>query len=80
MGLARFVIILLIAAAGYWFWRRLRASSAARKARNQAPVDERSFVACGVCNVHVLKDRAFHTDGEWFCSAQHLEEHRSQHD
>ena len=79
MGLARLVIILLIAAAGYWFWRRLRASSTARKIDNEQQ-DARSFVECHECRVHVLKDRALHKDGEWFCSKQHLEKHRNHHD
>jgi uncharacterized protein len=68
-----------IALAAFWIWKihEGKKKRQAEQSKPQAPGPGKSsaalILACAHCGLHLPKDDAIETNGQWFCSKQHAQ-------
>lgn len=72
MGLFRLLFWIILIAAAFWLWRRLKKSASTRSAKQ--PRQAGLMVRCANCGVHVPQDQALQNNDQWFCSQAHLQQ------
>ncbi|HCP53330.1 MAG: hypothetical protein CMK72_18225 [Pseudomonadaceae bacterium] len=70
MGLFRLILIIAIAAAGYWLFRRITRPARPKTKANAA----KPMVRCAHCNLYLPQEQALEQNSRWYCSKKHLEQ------
>ncbi|MGA6098512.1 PP0621 family protein [Stutzerimonas marianensis] len=73
MGLFRLLFWIILIAAVFWLWRRLKKPASTRpgKRTEQASL---KMVRCAHCGVHVPEEQALQSHDQWYCSQAHLQQ------
>lgn len=71
--LLRLLFWILLLAALIWLWRR---TVTPRQAPGETEKPPTPMVRCSHCGVHLPREQALSSDGAWFCSSEHLQQHR----
>lgn len=68
----RLLFWIALIAIAIWLWRRIKNPGS----RPPSPTAEATqvMVRCAHCDLHVPQREALERDGNWYCSARHLEQ------
>lgn len=76
MGLIKLIILAALVWVALRFWRAMQQqrnteNSASQRPQTDAPV----MVRCAQCQVHLPESRALRAGDQWYCCAEHRDEH-----
>lgn len=69
MGISRFILLALLALAGWWVWKKAKQLSAGQA--NERLTQTTPMVCCAHCQLHLPKPDALHHLGHWYCCPAH---------
>ncbi|WP_341707816.1 PP0621 family protein [Halopseudomonas sp.] len=75
MGLIKLIILAALVWVGLRFWRALQHQRTSQQTPDQAPPDAPVMVRCAQCQVHLPQSRALRAGDQWYCCAEHRDEH-----
>ena len=68
--MAKLLFIALVVAVLWWFVRIYGKTTAGRRGSSQSSVED--MVRCAHCGVHLPRSESYASNGEFFCSEEHL--------
>ncbi|POB05120.1 PP0621 family protein [Halopseudomonas oceani] len=75
MGLIKLIILAALVWAALRFWRALQQQRTPQHSSQQPQTDAPVMVRCAQCQVHLPQSRALRAGDQWYCCAEHRDEH-----
>ncbi|OWL88989.1 PP0621 family protein [Halopseudomonas aestusnigri] len=76
MGLIKLIILAALVWAALRFWRAMQQQRNTENPASQRPqTDAPVMVRCAQCQVHLPESRALRAGDQWYCCAEHRDEH-----
>ncbi|UGV31479.1 hypothetical protein LO767_02935 [Halopseudomonas aestusnigri] len=75
MGLIKLIILAALIWAALRFWRAMQQRSTETSSSQPPQPDAPVMVRCAQCQVHLPESRALRAGDQWYCCAEHRDEH-----